>query len=31
LLARPRIYQTDFFRARCEARARSNVTWRLGL
>lgn len=31
LLARPRIYQTDFFRARCEARARSNVIWRLGL
>jgi predicted metal-dependent HD superfamily phosphohydrolase len=31
LLARPRIYQTDFFRVRCEARARSNVIWRLGL
>ncbi|MEC5408535.1 hypothetical protein VOM14_23570 [Paraburkholderia sp. MPAMCS5] len=31
LLARPRIYQTDFFHARCETRARSNVTWRLGL
>jgi predicted metal-dependent HD superfamily phosphohydrolase len=31
LLARPRIYQTDFFYARCEARARSNLTWRLGL
>lgn len=31
LLARQRIYQTEFFHARCEARARSNLTWRLGL
>ncbi|SEJ67917.1 HD domain-containing protein [Paraburkholderia diazotrophica] len=31
LLARPRIYLTDFFHARCETRARSNLTWRLGL
>jgi predicted metal-dependent HD superfamily phosphohydrolase len=31
LLARPRIYQTDFFHARFEARARSNLTWRLDL
>ncbi|CAB3734454.1 HD domain-containing protein [Paraburkholderia rhynchosiae] len=31
LLARPRIYYTDFFHARCEMRARSNLTWRLGL
>jgi predicted metal-dependent HD superfamily phosphohydrolase len=29
-LARPRIYQTDVFFARCEARARANLTWRLG-
>ncbi|CAB3965984.1 MULTISPECIES: hypothetical protein [Burkholderia] len=31
LLVRPRIYLTDFFHARCEARARSNLSWRLGL
>lgn len=31
LLARPRIFHTDFFHARCEARARGNLTWRLGL
>ncbi len=31
LLARPRIYHTDLFYARCEARARDNLTWRLGL
>ncbi|SIT46752.1 conserved hypothetical protein [Paraburkholderia ribeironis] len=31
LLARPRIYHTDFFHARCETRARRNLTWRLGL
>jgi predicted metal-dependent HD superfamily phosphohydrolase len=31
LLARPRIYQTDFFHARCETRARSNLAWQLGL
>ncbi|HVW52173.1 MAG TPA: hypothetical protein VHC91_17585 [Trinickia sp.] len=31
LLARPRIYHTDFFYARCETRARGNLTWRLGL
>jgi predicted metal-dependent HD superfamily phosphohydrolase len=30
LLARPRIYHTDLFHARCEARARSNLMWRLG-
>ncbi|CAN0620993.1 conserved protein of unknown function [Burkholderia multivorans] len=30
LLARPRIYHTDFFHARCEARARTNLAWRLG-
>lgn len=29
LLARPRIYHTDFFHARCEARARLNLAWRL--
>jgi len=31
LLARPRIYETDLFHSRCEARARSNLMWRLGL
>ena len=31
LLERPRIYLTDFFYTRCEARARSNLSWRLGL
>jgi predicted metal-dependent HD superfamily phosphohydrolase len=31
LLARPRIYHTDFFHTRCETRARGNLTWRLGL
>jgi predicted metal-dependent HD superfamily phosphohydrolase len=31
LLARPRIYFTDFFQARCEACARENLSWRLGL
>ena len=31
LLARPRLYYTDFFHARCEKRARDNLTWRLGL
>jgi predicted metal-dependent HD superfamily phosphohydrolase len=31
LLARPRLYHTDFFHARCEKRARDNLTWRLGL
>ena len=30
LLARPRIYYTELFQARCEARARRNLTWRLG-
>ena len=30
LLARPRIYHTDFFYARCEASARGNLAWRLG-
>ncbi|MEX3633247.1 hypothetical protein [Paraburkholderia sp. BR14320] len=29
LLARPRIYFTDYFHARCEMRARGNLTWRL--
>ncbi|WP_220271978.1 HD domain-containing protein [Crenobacter cavernae] len=29
LLARPYIYYTDFFRTRCEARARVNLAWRL--
>ncbi|MGF6471387.1 putative metal-dependent HD superfamily phosphohydrolase [Paraburkholderia youngii] len=29
LLARPRIYFTDYFHARCEMRARENLTWRL--
>ncbi|EHP43417.1 hypothetical protein OR16_08797 [Cupriavidus basilensis OR16] len=29
LLARPRIYQTDLFHARYEARARRNLAWRL--
>jgi len=31
LLARPRIYLTDFFHAQCEARARRNLSWRLRL
>ncbi|RDU99267.1 HD domain-containing protein [Trinickia dinghuensis] len=31
LLARPRIYHTEVFHTRCEARARSNLAWRLGL
>ncbi|RQS08396.1 hypothetical protein DIE06_33095 [Burkholderia sp. Bp8998] len=31
LLERPRIYLTDFFHTRCEARARGNLSWRLGL
>lgn len=31
LLARPRIYHTDFFHLRCEARARGNLAWRLAL
>ncbi|EEA04562.1 conserved hypothetical protein [Burkholderia sp. H160] len=31
LLARPRIYLTDYFHARCEVRARENLSWRLGL
>ncbi|OXI77760.1 hypothetical protein CFB50_36110 [Burkholderia sp. AU33423] len=31
LLVRPRIYQTDFFHTRCEAPARRNLSWRLGL
>lgn len=31
LLARPRIYYTDLFHTRCEARARRNLMWRLGL
>jgi len=31
LLLRPRIYLTDFFHTRCEARARRNLNWRLGL
>jgi predicted metal-dependent HD superfamily phosphohydrolase len=31
LLARPRIYFTDFFYLRCEAGARANLAWRLGL
>ncbi|CAB3806346.1 hypothetical protein LMG28688_06340 [Paraburkholderia caffeinitolerans] len=30
LLARPRIYLTDYFHSRCEARARGNIAWRLG-
>jgi predicted metal-dependent HD superfamily phosphohydrolase len=29
LLTRPHIYHTDLFHARCEARARNNVAWRL--
>ena len=29
LLARPRIYLTDYFHAQCEARARRNLSWRL--
>lgn len=31
LLARQRIYLTDYFHDRCEARARRNLSWRLGL
>ncbi|WP_224788801.1 hypothetical protein [Pandoraea terrae] len=31
LLKRPRIYHTDIFRDRFEARARRNLTWRLSL
>ncbi|RQS63396.1 hypothetical protein DID96_30030 [Burkholderia sp. Bp8963] len=31
LLARPRIYYTDLFHDRCEARARRNLSWRLSL
>jgi predicted metal-dependent HD superfamily phosphohydrolase len=31
LLTRPRIYHTDLFHSRCEARARRNLAWRLGL
>lgn len=31
LLARPRIYHTEIFHARCEARARDNLAWRLAL
>ena len=31
LLARPRIYLTDYFYARGEQRARGNLAWRLGL
>lgn len=31
LLERPRIYLTDFFYTRCEAPARRNLSWRLGL
>ncbi|MFM0174274.1 HD domain-containing protein [Paraburkholderia sediminicola] len=31
LLARPRIYHTDFFHARCETNARGNLMWRLSL
>ncbi|RKU01177.1 hypothetical protein C7H84_22905 [Burkholderia sp. Nafp2/4-1b] len=31
LLARPRIYLTDFFYTRCETQARRNLNWRLGL
>ncbi|CAM2167774.1 Metal-dependent HD superfamily phosphohydrolase [Paraburkholderia sacchari] len=30
LLARPRIYLTDYFHSRCEVRARANIAWRLG-
>ncbi|WP_321949023.1 hypothetical protein [Paraburkholderia sp. J10-1] len=29
LLARPRIYLTDYFHSQCEAAARENLTWRL--
>lgn len=29
LLARPRIYLTDYFHSHCEAAARGNITWRL--
>lgn len=31
LLTRERIYHTDVFHTRCEVRARSNLSWRLGL
>ncbi len=31
LLARSRIYHTDFFHTLCETRARGNLMWRLGL
>jgi len=31
LLARPRIYLTEYFYTRCEVRARGNLSWRLGL
>lgn len=31
LLTRPRIYHTDVFYVRCEASARRNLAWRLGL
>ncbi len=31
LLERPRIYLTEVFHARCEASARRNLAWRLGL
>ncbi|WP_233850014.1 HD domain-containing protein [Paraburkholderia sp. HD33-4] len=31
LLERPRIYLTDYFHSRCEAAARQNLAWRLGL
>ena len=31
LLVRPRIYLTDFFYARCETRARRNLSWWLSL
>lgn len=31
LLAQARIYHTDVFHRRCEARARRNLAWRLGL
>ena len=31
LLMRERIYHTDVFHTRCEVRARSNLSWRLGL
>jgi predicted metal-dependent HD superfamily phosphohydrolase len=31
LLARSRIYHTDYFHTRCETRTRGNLMWRLGL